>query len=108
MIDVPLRIDDVSVEYRFNYSPPGIKLSKGVSDAEHGDGDDEEGDGRPDFEAVAGGEESLDKVLEASGFSRKDQETLEQVSRFSRDEFAEFLFPRIELHLDFLLVIILS
>lgn len=60
---------------RFNYSPPGIKLKKEGADA---DGDEEEGDGRPDFEAVAGGEESLDKVLEASGFSRKDQETLEQ------------------------------
>ncbi|KAG0566690.1 hypothetical protein KC19_7G081400 [Ceratodon purpureus] len=63
---------------RFNYSPPGIKISKGTSEAENLDGDDEEGDGRPDFEAVAGGEESLDKVLEASGFTRKDQEVLEQ------------------------------
>jgi hypothetical protein len=69
--------------YRFNYSPPGIKISKGISDAENLDGDDEEGDGRPDFETVAGGEESLDKVLEASGFTRKDQETLEQVCRWT-------------------------
>ena len=68
--------------YRFNYSPPGIKISKGTSEAENLDGDDEEGDGRPDFEAVAGGEESLDKVLEASGFTRKDQEVLEQVCRW--------------------------
>lgn len=68
--------------YRFNYSPPGIKISKGISDSENLDGDDEEGDGRPDFETVAGGEESLDKVLEASGFTRKDQETLEQVCRW--------------------------
>ncbi|XP_024357077.1 serine/threonine-protein kinase rio2 isoform X2 [Physcomitrium patens] len=63
---------------RFNYSPPGIKMLKGPSDAENLDDDEEEGDGRPDFETVAGGEESLDKVLEASGFTRKDQETLEQ------------------------------
>lgn len=54
-------------------------MLKGPSDAENLDDDEEEGDGRPDFETVAGGEESLDKVLEASGFTRKDQETLEQV-----------------------------
>lgn len=86
MIDSSLlSLEDFLGEHRFNYSPPGIKVSKGVSDAENLGGDDEEGDGRPDFEAVAGGEESLDKVLEASGFTRKDQETLEQVSSFTRD-----------------------
>ena len=86
MIDVPLLIlEGLLSEYRFNYSPPGIKLSRGASDAENVDGDDEEGDGRPDFETVAGGEESLDKVLEASGFTRKDQETLEQVNSYTRD-----------------------
>lgn len=69
--------------HRFNYSPPGIKIPKAVSDAEDLDGNDEEGDGRPDFETVAGGEESLDKVLEASGFTRKDQETLEKVKRWT-------------------------
>lgn len=78
LLCLPLGINtSFLIEHRFNYSPPGIKLKKGGADAE---GDEEEGDGRPDFEAVAGGQESLDKVLEASGFTRKDQETLEQVS----------------------------
>jgi hypothetical protein len=44
--------------------------------------EEEEFDGRPDFEAVAGGEGTLDRDLEASGFTRKNQEVLEQVSVF--------------------------
>lgn len=65
---------------RFNYSPTGV--SKVITPLETVDGGEEEGDGRPEFEAVAGGEGTLDKELEASGFTRKNQEVLEQVSVF--------------------------
>ena len=65
---------------RFNYSPTGVWKVR--TPLETVDGVEEEGDGRPDFEAVAGGEGTLDKELEASGFTRKNQEVLEQVSAF--------------------------
>jgi len=107
-----LSTEDFLGELRFNYSPPGIKFSKGVSDAENLDSDEEEGDGRPDFEAVAGGAESLDKVLEASGFTRKDQETLEQVSSFTRldqcNVLKRFWFPSIDPHFHLLLPVVMS
>jgi len=44
-------------EADLNYSSPGIHFSKGLSEAE-----DLDGDGRSDFEAVAGGTESFEKV----------------------------------------------
>lgn len=69
---------------RFNYSPPIVL--KGASEAERVE-EEEEFDGRPDFEAVAGGEGTLDRDLEASGFTRKNQEVLEQVSVFLSSRF---------------------
>ncbi len=69
---------------RFNFSPSGVsKVEREMNGGGGVDSNNEEGDGRPDFESVAGGLGTLDKELSASGFTRKNQEVLEKVRFFS-------------------------
>ncbi|CAM6050463.1 unnamed protein product [Sphagnum compactum] len=64
---------------RFNFSPSGVsKVERDMNGGGGVDSNNEEGDGRPDFESVAGGLGTLDKELSASGFTRKNQEVLEK------------------------------
>ncbi|KAL2623439.1 hypothetical protein R1flu_003644 [Riccia fluitans] len=59
---------------RFNYAPPTAAPKK---ESELTD-EDAEDDGRPIFEDVAGHEGALDQELAASGFTKQNQQVLEQ------------------------------